>query len=95
MDKISRARFAVFTKSDLKKDVKYLLKTFCFNLGNWIFRQIIEILMRMDLAPFLANIFEHYYEIRWIRELRKSNIRRFGRFASILWFIDGFTTSND
>ena len=49
----------------------------------------------MNVAPFLANLLEHYSEIRWICELRKSNIRRVGRFASVLWFIDDLKTSND
>ena len=68
-----RSGVAVFAKSTLKKAVKYLLQNCFCKLGNRIFRQLIGIPMEPDPAPFFANLFPHYYETRWIRQLRKSD----------------------
>ena len=59
-----RPGFAVFTRSNLKKAVKRLPRNCYFELGNRAFRKIIVITVALDPAPFLANLFLHYYESR-------------------------------
>lgn len=44
--------------------------------------------MGPDSAPFFAFLFLHYYESRWIRQLRKSFIRHARRLVNVFWFID-------
>ena len=78
-----RSGVVVFTKSNLKKVVKYLLQDCYFKLQNRIFRQIIVITMGSNPAPSFVNFFLHYYERRWIHQLRKSDIRRARIFANV------------
>ena len=40
-------------------------------------------------------MFLHYYESRWIRQLRKSDIKCATRFAHVFRFIDDLTAIND
>ena len=51
--------------------------------------------MGSDPERFFANLFQHYYENRWIRQLRKSDIRRGRRFANVVQIIDDLTTIDD
>ena len=80
--KHGRSGFINFTKSNLKKAAKYLLKKGYFKLGNRIFRQIIGIPVGLEPA--------HYYESRCIRQLRKSDIRRAWRFANAVQSKDDY-----
>ena len=80
--KHERSGFINFTKSNLKKAAKYLLKKGYFKLGNRIFRQIIGIPVGLEPA--------HYYESRCIRQLRKSDIRRAWRFANAVQSKDDY-----
>lgn len=47
--------------------------------------------MGWDPTPFFVNLFLHYYEGRWICQLRKLDIRR---FANVFRFIDNLTVIN-
>ena len=46
-----------FDKSSLKLAIDFLLDQCYFNVGNLIFRQVIDIPMGSDPAPFMANLF--------------------------------------
>ena len=50
-----RSGVEVFTKSLLKKAVKYLLENSYFEFRNRTFREIIGILMVSDPAPFFSK----------------------------------------
>ena len=54
---VRRLGFAVFTKSNLKTTVEYLLQSCCFKLGNRTFRKIIEISMDSDHRTFYTYLF--------------------------------------
>ena len=51
--------------------------------------------MSFELAPFFANLFLHYYESRWIRQLRKSDIKDSRRFLNFFQFTDEHTAISD
>lgn len=51
--------------------------------------------MSFELAPFFANLFLHYYQSRWIRQLRKSDIRDSRRFLNFFQFTDEHTAISD
>ena len=51
--------------------------------------------MGSDPAPFFANLFLYHYESKWIRSLKKSDLRRARKFANVFRFIDDLTTLND
>lgn len=55
MAKERRSGVEVFTKSLLKKAVKYLLENSYFEFRNRTFREIIGILMVSDPAPFFTK----------------------------------------
>ena len=71
---VRRPGFAVFTKSNLKTTVKYLLQSCCFKLGNRTFRKIIEISMDSDHRTFYTYSFLTLLrkQIDWsIKEIRR------------------------
>ena len=84
-----------FTQKSLKQATKYLLKNCYFQPGNKIFKQIIGIPMGSDPAPFFANLFLYYFENKWIKKIKKTDIRRARRFANTFRFIDDLTALND
>ena len=74
-----------FTKTSLKKVVKYLLENCYFKLGNSIFRQLIEILIVSDPASFFASLFLSHYENKRIKKVKKDDIR--GYSGSLMFFL--------
>ena len=52
---------------------------------------MIGIPMGWDPTPFFVTLFLHYYERRWISQLRKLDLRR---FANVFRFIDNLTVIN-
>ena len=51
--------------------------------------------MGSDPAPFLANLFLHYYENKWIRTNKKCDINKVRRFTNVFRFIDDLVAIND
>ena len=49
-----------YSLTSLKQAVKYLFKNFFFKIDSQIFRQIIDIFMGTDPAPFFANLFSSF-----------------------------------
>ena len=84
-----------FTNSTLKHAIKYLLDDSYFSFGNKIFKQVIGIPMGSDPAPFLANLFLHYYENKWIRTTKKHDMNKVRRFTNVFRFIDDLVAIND
>jgi len=84
-----------FNNLTLKHAIKYLLDNCYFSLGNKLFKQVIGIPMGSDPAPFLANLFLHYYENKWIRTNKKRDINKVRRFTNVFRFIDDLVAIND
>ena len=84
-----------FTIANVKEAITYLLDNCYFNVGDQIFKQRIGIPMGSDPAPFFANLFLYYYESRFIKELKKTDLPRARRFGNMSRFIDDLSAIND
>ena len=51
--------------------------------------------MGSDPAPFFANLFLFFYEVKWIKEVKKSDYGRVRRFLNTFRFIDDLIAAND
>ena len=64
-------QITTFTKSSLKKALKYLLVNCHFKLGNIIFRKVLGIPIGLDPAPFMAIFSLYCYKTKWYTKLKK------------------------
>ena len=85
----------IYDKHSIKRALNYLLNNCFFSLGGKLFRQIIGIPMGSDPAPYMANLFLYYYENKWARELKKSNLYKARKLTNIFRFIDDLIAIND
>ena len=51
--------------------------------------------MGSDPAAFMANLFLYYYESRWIKELKRTNLTNARKFGNTFRFIDDLIAIND
>ena len=84
-----------FSKAEVKNAIKYLIENCFFSVGIYVFCQIIGIPMGTDPAPFMANFFLYYYENKYLRKLKKTDVRRARRFKNCFRFIDDLSILND
>ena len=84
-----------FTKSSLKEAITFILRNCYFSFGNISLRQIIGIPMGSDPAPFFANLFLAFYEIRWINDQRKLGVINTRKLNNTFRFIDDLLSLND
>jgi len=66
-----------------------------FTLGDHVYRQKIGIPMGSDPAPFMANLFLYYYESKYVKEVKKSDISVARKFRHTFRFIDDLVAIND
>ena len=85
----------IYDADKVKAIIKYLVVNSYFTVGSLLFRQIIGIPMGSDPAPFFANLFLYFYEVQWIKTLKKSDYSRARRFLNTFRFIDDLITLND
>ena len=55
-NKLINSDGTLYSKKTIKIALRYLLDNCPFNISNYVFRHIIEILMGSDTAPFFANL---------------------------------------
>ena len=84
-----------FSRTSLKEAIKFILNNCYFSFGNISLRQIIGIPMGSDPAPFFANLFLAFCEIRWVNEQRKLNIINTRKINNTFRFIDDLLSLND
>ena len=84
-----------FSIDNVKEAISYLLDNCHFNVGDNIFKQRIGIPMGSDPAPFFANLFLYYYEHRFIKELKKTDLSRARKFGNLSRYIDDLSAIND
>ena len=82
-------------QQQIKDAVTYLLFNCYFIVGLNIFCQIIGIPIRSDPAPFFANLFLYFYEIKWMNKLQKSDLIKARKLCNIFRFIDDLNSIND
>ena len=84
-----------FSRSSLKKAVKFLIENCYFTVGNVILRQAVGIPMGIDPSPFWANLFLYQYEQRYMTDLIKADKVKARHFHSTKRFIDDLCALND
>ena len=84
-----------FSQVLVKEALEYLMNNCFFTFGNKIFRQVVEIPMGSDPAPFMANLFLYHYESSWMKQLKKHDLQKARRFSHTFRFIDDLLTIND
>ena len=84
----TKGRKKSFTKEKLKAVVKHLIVECHFEIGNFIFSQIIGIPMGIDSAPFWANLYLYL-------NLIKQDKHRVVTYHSLSRFIDDMCCIND
>ena len=82
-------------QQQIKDAVTYLLFNCYFTVGPKIFCQIIGIPMGSDPAPFFANLFLYFCEIKWINKLKKSDLIKARKLCNIFRFIHDLNSIND
>ena len=56
---------------------------------------MIGIPMGSDPAPFMANLFLYFYENKWVKSLKKTDLQKARKFSNTFRFIDDLLTIND
>ena len=79
----------------VKNSLKFLIDNSYFYVGDHVFRQKIGIPMGLDPASHLANLFLAYYEIHWIKKLKKEDYARARKYNNNCRFIDDLAALND
>ena len=82
-------------KQQIKDAVSYLLFNCYLTVGPKIFCQIIGIPMEADSAPFLANLFLHFYESKWMNELMKNHLIKARKYCNVFKLIDDLNSISD
>ena len=85
----------VYSKKKVKDVIKYLIDNCFFTVGDILFRQAIGMPMGSDPAPFFANLFLFFYEVKWVKLVKKSDYGRVRRFLNTFRFIDDLIAAND
>ena len=60
------------TKQECADLIKYIINNAYFSFGNRVFRQTVGIPMGTDPAPYIANLYLHHYESKWMEKLAKT-----------------------
>lgn len=74
--------------------IKWLIGNTYFKFGNLIFQQTIGIPMGTDCAPYLANLFLHSYELKFIREHLHKDYDMCLKLNKTFRYIDDITNIN-
>ena len=72
-------------KQQIKDAVADLLLNCYLTVGHKNFCQIISILMGSDAASFFANLFLHFYESKWMNEIKKSDLIKTRKLSNIFY----------
>ena len=75
--------------------IEYIIDNAYFLVGNKCYRQVIGIPMGTDPAPFIANLYLHHYEAKWIEDLAKRDLHAAKKYRRTRRFIDDLATLNN
>ena len=84
-----------FSITSLKKALEYIISNCYFSIGDHVFKQIIGIPMGSDPAPYFANLFLFYFEMKWMDKLKKDNFAATRKYSNTFRFIDDLITINN
>ena len=82
------------TKEDCAKMISYIIDNAYFSVGERCYRQVIGIPMGTDPAPYIANLYLHHYEAKWLKDLAKKDYKKARRLGRTRRFIDDLATLN-
>ena len=85
----------LFDKKEFNDLVKWLTSNTYFYLGNKVFKQCIGIPMGTDAAPFIANLFLHQMEYKFMQSLVSKNFQLAKKLKYIFRYIDDISIIND
>ena len=83
-----------FSKSTLTTSLKHFIQKFYFMIGNSLLRQKIGIPMRIDPAPFWANLLLCTFENEYVSELISNDKVKASHFHATKCFIYHLGTLN-
>ena len=75
-------------KASLKLNMNFLLDNCFFNFDSLSFWQIIGISMSFSSAPFIANLFNYYYENKWLLDTKKRGLQKARLFGNLFCFTE-------
>ena len=79
----------------VKTSYKQCIDNFYFVVSNSTSRHVIGIPKGFNAAPFMANLFLHYFEYWWNLNLKKSNLHKAISFSNKLRLINDLCAVND
>ena len=85
----------VYSKERVHLLIDFVVDNSYFRLGNKVFRQKIGIPMGVDPAPQMANLYLHFYEASYMKELTKSDYKKARKYNNTSRFIDDLSTLNN
>ena len=85
-----------FTKQECAQMIEYIINNAYFCFGTRVYQQIVGIPMGTDPAPYIANLYLHFYESKWMEELAKTNFTAARRsYSHTRRFIDDLCALNN
>ena len=86
----------IFTKDQVIKLLNFIVDNSYIKYKGKIYRQFVGIPMGIDPAPFMANLFLHYYENKFIKNLvDNGNIKEAGVLKYTFRYLDDLLSIND
>lgn len=79
----------------VKIALKILIDNSYFCVGDQVFRQKIGISIGVDPAPYLANICLGYYEVHWIKKLKREDYDTAKKYMNNYRFFDFLSSLKD
>lgn len=87
---------SIFNKEHVIKLLNFIIDNSYIKYKGKIFRQFIGIPMGIDPAPFMANLFLHFYEFRYIKDLvENGEIAEAGVLKYTFRYLDDLLSLND
>ena len=84
-----------YSLQEIKSCLEFLKNNSFFHVGSKIFRQVIDIPMGSDPAPFFANLFLLFYESRRLKSIKNTNYGAARKFGNTFRFIDDLIAINN
>ena len=91
----SSVEYGVYSKERIHDLIDFVVDNSYFRIGKKVFRQKIGIPMGVDPAPQMANLYLHYYESAYMKELSKTDFGKARKFNNTSRFIDDLSTLNN
>ena len=86
----------IFNQSDVIKLLDFIVDNSYIKYKGKIYRQYVGIPMRIDPAPFMSNLFLHYYENKFIKSLiENGDLDQATKLKDTFRYLDDLLSIND